>query len=208
MLHQHPPQQGIVGRQDGRFRQRLQPGAQVRQGDGPGRHGAGGGEQHIAALLPGEVQQVEERPLVQPRLACVLDHQTAAGKILGHAGRREGRRGPELRVRPLLPHRGEMALAAPRLAHDHRPVGGPVGPLIDQRHGSRIGGRDEKVFPRQGGPQGKVKGELAAGHCASGPAPGRRLDRCGHRRLDGRRRRLRQRHLPHTLSCAGVEPRG
>ena len=100
-------------------------------------------------LLAREVDEMEQRALVEAALGQVLEHQRAGGE-----GRRQvrgvdrARRG-SARARDLGPDRGEMALAgALRPDQQHHAVR-PVRPALDQGERGFVGRAGEKILARE-----------------------------------------------------------
>ncbi len=142
------------------LRRRARSGKEKGQRLGPARAVKGTEE----ALLPGEVQEVEQRVLVETGAVGILHGDTGAGRLRIKPGETGRHRVEHPGTGPFLPDPHEMRLPARGRPHEHLHRVGPVGPRIDQPHRSKIAFADQKVFGAKRRPVRQVECKLTGAH--------------------------------------------
>ena len=116
----------------------------------PSRRARACREQDERALLAGEIDEMQQRSLIEPSCRQVLDDQRAGRERGRNAGLLERCAPPPSARRPPAPRSSrQMALARAFRADEDRDGARPVRPRVDQRDRRRIRGAAEKILPRK-----------------------------------------------------------
>jgi len=161
-LDQHAAQQRIIRRIETSHGKRLEARGEVGQLNLPLNRVGLRGDQHMAAGLAGEVEQMEQGPLVQRLPRRAVDRHGARRKQLVRRFPPDVGGCDQPRAGGLAPDFEKVRLAAAAIAHQHHAMVRPVRIAVDHGDGRRVRRRDQKIVAPQRGAQRQVEHQLAA----------------------------------------------